>query len=111
MAIHHAASGELIDIRPLGPALRDTVTRALYKSDHLELFRMVLPAGKTMPAHDVPGEITVQCLEGSVEFRVGSASTLMRPGDLLCLGGGVSHAVSAAEDSSILVTILLGVRA
>lgn len=108
MAIHHAASGELIDIRPLGAALKDTSTRALYKSDRLEVFRMVLPAGKVMPSHSVPGEITVQCLEGSVEFGAGGTNRLMREGDLLCLAGGQAHSVTAVEASSILVTILLG---
>lgn len=107
MAIHHAVSGELIDIRPYGPALAAATTRALYKSAHLELFRMVLPAGKAMPSHQVKGEITVQCLEGSVEFKVGDAGRVMHQGELLCLAGGVAHSVTALEDASVLVTILL----
>ena len=60
MAIHHALSGELIDVRPLGGKLAATTTRTLYKSEHLEVFRMILPAGKAMPAHRVDGEVTVQ---------------------------------------------------
>ena len=107
MALHHAISGELIDIRPYGPALACATTRALYKSAHLELFRMVLPSGKAMPSHQVKGEITVQCLEGSVEFKVGEAGRVMRQGDLLCLEGGAAHSVTALEASSLLVTILL----
>ena len=107
MALHHAASGELIDIRPLGSALANSTTKALYKSAHLEVFRMVLPAGKTTPSHQVAGEITVQCLEGSIEFKMGGFSQLMRQGELLCLAGGQAHSVTAVEDTSILVTILL----
>ena len=107
MALHHAISGELIDIRPLGSDLSSNTTRALYKSAHLELFRMVLAAGKNVPSHKVPGEITVQCLEGSIEFKIESSTQVMRQGDLLCLAGGQKHSITALEPSSVLVTILL----
>jgi quercetin dioxygenase-like cupin family protein len=66
MAIHHASSGELIDIRPLNDKLKTTPTTALFKSRHLEVSRTVLRAGKDVPPHDVAGEMTVQCLEGRV---------------------------------------------
>lgn len=107
MAIHHALSGELINIRPLGSAITTTLSATLYKTQHLEVFRMVLLAGKEMPEHDVVGELTVQCLEGSVEFSIGTMRDVMRPGDLKCLAGGVPHSLRAIEDSSVLVTLLL----
>ena len=107
MAIHHASSGELIDIRPFEGNLKSATTKTLYKPNHLEVFRMVLLAGKAIPARHVVGEITVQCLEGSVEFAVAGTSRLMREGDLICLAGGEVHALKAVEDSSVLVTILL----
>jgi quercetin dioxygenase-like cupin family protein len=107
MAIHHASSGELIDVRPLKNNLKSAITKTLYKSNRLEVFRMILLAGKETPAHQVVGEITVLCLEGHVEFTFGKTSRSMREGDLLCLAGGERHAVKAVEDSSVLVTILL----
>ncbi|MBS0335658.1 MAG: cupin domain-containing protein [Proteobacteria bacterium] len=109
MAIHHASSGELIDVRPLRKDLKGAASTALYKTDRLEVFRMVLPAGKVMPAHHVAGEVTVQCLEGSLELTVAGSGRLMREGDLVCLAGGEDHALKAVEDSSCLVTILLHV--
>lgn len=107
MAIHHALSGEMIDIRPLGDAIKTSRTSMLYKTQHLEVFRLVLAAGKHMPEHSVVGEITVQCLEGSIEFSIGPTRDVMRSGDLKCLAGGVLHAVKALEDSTVLVTLLL----
>ena len=62
MAIHHASSGELIDIRPLNDQLKTTPTTALFKSNHLEVSRTVLRASKDVPPHDVAGEMTVQCV-------------------------------------------------
>ena len=107
MAIHHASSGELIDIRPLKGDLKSAITKTLYKSQRLEVFRMILLAGKETPAHQVAGEITVLCLEGHVEFAFGETRRSMREGDLICLAGGENHALKAMEDSSVLVTILL----
>lgn len=107
MAIHHALSGEPIDIRPLGNAIKTTLTSTLYKTSQLEVFRIVLLAGKEMPEHKVAGELTVQCLEGCIEFSIGTTHDLMRAGDLKCLAGGVPHSLRAMEDASVLVTLLL----
>ncbi len=52
------------------------------------MFRFVLLAGKGMPEHQVFGEVTVQCLEGSIAFSIGSAREVMRQGDLKCVSGG-----------------------
>ena len=106
MAIHHAHSGEMIDIRPLGEAITGGRTSTLYKSQHLEVFRMVLLAGKQMAEHSVAGEITVQCLDGSIEFSTGSTHQVVRPGELVCLAGGVPHAFRAIDDSSVFVTLM-----
>jgi quercetin dioxygenase-like cupin family protein len=107
MAIHHASSGEAIDIRPLQDKLTTTATKALFKSNHLEVWRTVLLAGKDVPPHQVAGEMTVQCLEGSVELAAAGTTQLMRAGDLICLAGGETHALKAIDDSSVLITMLL----
>lgn len=107
MAIHHASSGELIDIRPLNDNLKTTPTTALFKSSHLEVSRTVLPAGKDVPPHDVVGDMTVQCLEGRVELAVAGTTQSMRAGDLICLAGGETRSLRALEDSSVLITMLL----
>ena len=80
MALHHALSGELIDIRPLKSNLKNATTKTLYKSNRLEVIQMVLLASKAMPEHQVTGEITVQCIEGSIEFTTAGTRQLMRAG-------------------------------
>lgn len=107
MAIHHALSGELISIRPYADAITSAVSTTLYKTKHLEVLRVVLLAGKEMREHKVAGELTVQCLEGSVEFSIGTTRDVMRAGDLKCLAGGVAHSLVAIEDTSILLTLQL----
>lgn len=107
MAIHHAAPGELIDIRPLGQSLTTTPTKTLIKSNELEVIRLVLPMGKDIPSHSAPGEITVQCIEGRASFSAAGQSRVLTPGTMLYLGAGEPHSVHAEEESSLLVTILL----
>ena len=107
MAIPHAQSGQVIDISPLGPALAGTKTAALIKSSTLEVLRLIVPAGKTVPEHKAPGDITVQCLEGEVNFTAEGKTQRLVPGQLLYLAAGSPHSLHGVQDSSVLVTILL----
>ncbi|QLQ02062.1 MAG: cupin domain-containing protein [Thiobacillus sp.] len=107
MAMTHAASGELIDVRPLGPALRETRSSTLVRADHLEVFRFVLIAGKTAPDHKASGALTLQCLEGAVELDAHGRTQSLRAGDMVYLADAEPHAVRAMEDASLLVTVLL----
>lgn len=107
MALPHAKSAEVIDITPLGAALDAAQTKTLIKTNHLELIRLVLPAGRKIKRHSVPGEITVQCLEGHVVLSTEVEKSEMVAGNLVYLSGADEHALLAVEDSSLLVTILL----
>lgn len=107
MALHHATPGEIIDIRPLGEQLSCAITATLLKSEHLQVFRLILPEGKEFHEHHVPGEITVQCLEGEVEFTASGKNQLLTAGDLLYLDGGEPHALKGVTHASVLVTVFL----
>ena len=107
MALPHAVSGQLIDVRPLGDQLAAATSKAILKTQTLELMRLVLPKGKSLPDHHVPGEVTLLCLEGSVELVAHGATQIMRAGEMVYLEGGVPHALQAVEDASVLLTILL----
>jgi quercetin dioxygenase-like cupin family protein len=107
MAQTHAASGDCIDLTPLGAALAGQVTQAILKSTQLELVRMVLPRGKAMREHRVAGEITLLCIEGLIEFTTPQVSRRLGPGQLIHLQGGDAHSVRALADSSALLTICL----
>lgn len=107
MAQPHLAPGQIGSVLPLGDKLAQTPSYALLKAPQLEVMRLVLLAGKTMPGHQVSGEITVQCLEGVVDFRIGDTIQRMHPGDFLHLPGGEPHELTAVRDASLLVTICL----
>ena len=107
MAQPHVNSGQVVSVLPLGEQLSGARTTALLKAEQLEVVRIVLHAGKELREHKVAGEITVQCLEGDVEFRTPDALHPLRAGDFIHLRGDAPHSLLARTDSSVLVTICL----
>ncbi len=107
MALPHASSGQVLDVRPLDERLASGKTVALFKSRDLEVMRLVLLAGKALPAHQVPGEVTLHCIEGRLHIELDDKSLTLQAGELVFLAGGVTHGVKALTDASALVTIAL----
>lgn len=107
MAIPHAKSGDAIDIGPLGPQFANAKTTALIKNDRLEVIRLVVPANKEIAPHKTKGDVTIQCLEGSVGILVNGVTQVLEAGRLMHLPPGELHGVRGIVDASLLVTILL----
>lgn len=108
MSIPHATAGEVINIAPFGNQLAQKKTFALFKSADLEVLRLVLQAGKSMPAHKVTHESTLLCLEGKLEITTDTPALItLLPQQLLLLPAGQVHSVMALEPSSALLTIVL----
>ena len=107
MALTHAQSSELIDVRPFGDNLARESTRTLVKTDTLEIVRLGDVRGKIYEGHQVPGEITVLCLEGRCTFSVAGAMRDLEPGRMIYLAGGEEHSLRVQDDSSLLLTVLL----
>jgi len=102
----HAAPGELIDVRPLGDQLPHSSSIALVRSADLEVMRLVLPADKSTPEHHVPGEITLLCLEGTVELQAHDKTQILQAGRMVYLAGNTPYALRALENSLVLMTML-----
>lgn len=104
--LHTCPAPDRILHLPLGQAVSAATSTTLMKSDGLELIRLVIPAGKEIPPHRNPGEITVQCIEGHISFKHEGHAIDLRAGDLLHLCPKEIHALKGIEDSSVLVTRL-----
>ena len=107
VARHHARSGEIVDLRPLGEDFPNGRTTAIVKTKGFEAIHLVIPAGREIPAHEVAGDITLYCLEGRVALDLPDAGLELAAGDWVYLEGGAQHQVKAIEDASMLLTILL----
>jgi len=110
MAQEHVPSGRVISIVPLGATLHQSRSTALLKSEQLEVVRIVLLAGKELREHSTPGEITVLCLEGRIEFRTPAGTQLLEPGGFIHLRRDEPHALRALVDSSALLTLCIASR-
>ena len=111
MAQPHLQSGQIAHLAPLGAQLSQHVSTALFKASQLEVVRLVLPRGQSLREHRVPGEITLQCLEGEVRLQTDTGTELLRAGDLVHMDGNAPHGLQAVHDSSLLLTICLAPRA
>ena len=107
MAIPHAKSGDVIDVRPPGTLMADSKTATLVKTDTLEVIRLVVLSGKDIAPHKTKGEVTVYCAEGSVGILVNGATQVLDSGQLMYLAPGELHAVHGIANATLLVTILL----
>jgi len=105
MSLHHAASGEVINLLPLGPELAETASIALFKTAQLEAMRLVLTSGKEIPEHCVAGDFTLHCLEGRVELRVGQRTEVLQPGQMLFVAAEVPYSIRALDNASLLMTL------
>jgi quercetin dioxygenase-like cupin family protein len=100
MAEAFTPSGEVVAVGPGGPGQTTTVIKA----PCLKVVRLVIPAGKDIPEHAAPGDITVHCLSGAVDFTADGRTTRLTPGQLIYLATGVRHALKGIEDAVVLVT-------
>jgi quercetin dioxygenase-like cupin family protein len=107
MALPHAKPGEIVDLRPIGPDLKEAQTAAIIKGNHFEAIRLIVHAGHEIPQHKVSGEITLHCLEGHVELSVAQAPIALRANQWIYLERDAPHSIKAIEDSSLLLTIFL----
>ena len=107
MALPHAQPLDIINISPLGPALKDAVSTSLLKTDRIQLLHLVLPARRDIPQHHVDDECTLHCLEGDVDLHLPSGGRRLGPGQLVVLPAGQPYSLSSRVDSAVLMTLLL----
>lgn len=107
MALTHAQPGQPIDIAPLGQSFRESATHAILKTRSLELIRVVLRAGESLPSHQVRGESMPLCIEGSADVNLDGTTCRLDAGQILLLPARLQHAIQAREDTSLLLTIQL----
>jgi quercetin dioxygenase-like cupin family protein len=82
-------------------------TVILLKTDSLRVIFRSFSEGASLPTHKAPGPITVQVLEGHIEFTAGTRTTPVRKGEVLALESEVPHSVKSLSNSAILITVLV----
>lgn len=78
----------------------------LVKNPEIRVVLQAMRPEARLAEHHAHGPITVQVLEGEIEFSVGETVHLLRPGDLLALPARVPHAVRAVGEYAFLLTLV-----
>src|SRR5665811_698318 len=105
MALRHAKPGEIVDLTPMGPGIKNAKSSAIIKGVHFEAIHLIVRAGAEISEHEVPGNITLHCLEGRVELGLETSTIELEANQWVYLDGGASHSVRGIENSSLLLTI------
>jgi len=106
MATHHASPGEIVNLDTWAEDLASEKTKAIVKTDKMQLARLFIRAGNELPNHKVSGPIIVHCIKGRIQFTAMATTQEISQGELIYLMSGEPHSVSAIEDSIVLLTII-----
>jgi Uncharacterized conserved protein, contains double-stranded beta-helix domain len=83
---------------------RNAIT--VFKSDHMRLVLIALHSGAELPTHTADGTISVQVLEGDIQFGTTDEAVQLREGQMVTLHEGIPHNVRAIADSLFLLTLV-----
>lgn len=106
MALHHAKPGELVDLTKWPRALDEQQSHTLIANDALQLSRLVLQKGETLPEHAISSTTIIQCVSGLLELGTTRATQSIGPGQLVYLEANDPHSLTGLEESIVLLTIL-----
>jgi quercetin dioxygenase-like cupin family protein len=106
MTTTQSDSGGIIHVGPLGKPLAGAKTTPLLKTPTLTVLRLIVRAGQDISSHTPPGDATIHCLEGAIDFTDGGRTRRLAAGQLLYLAAGTMHSVHGIEDASVLVTVV-----
>lgn len=101
---HQPEVSGVIDVGAAGTAGAGAAPKSLVKAETLEVRRLTLPKGRTIPTHHAAGEITVHCLQGRIAFTANGQTRDIGAGQLIFLAAGEPHSLVGLEDSTVLVT-------
>ncbi len=114
MALEHLLPGQTQALLPEGVLPTEFESRALFKSQDLEVIQLLMPEGRRMVNHRVNGEITLYCAKGCVDVGshpIGSEdprpTARLKEGELMYLQRGEPHHLLAVVSSVVILTIAL----
>ncbi len=85
----------------------ERAARTLVKEGPLRITLVGVKPGGHLRAHQAPGPIAVQVLEGSIELVTDARSWPLAAGALLVLDAGITHSVRSTEGGFFLLTVIL----
>lgn len=110
MAIHHARPGEVFDLAHPQQEVPNSQSTALFRTDDIEVIRRVLRAGEKVPEHRVDGDMTLQCLSGSVRVSAHGATQALAPGKLMYVAACEPYRLEGDGGEGVVLMTIVRVR-
>jgi quercetin dioxygenase-like cupin family protein len=80
--------------------------RTLLKEGPLRVTLIMLAPGGRIPTHRAGGAMTLQVLDGNIQFRAQGKDHRLVCGDMLVADGEVDHEVASEDGGTFLLTIV-----
>ena len=77
----------------------------LFETETTKEIRIVFKEGQLMKKHQTPFPITVELIDGNLDFGVKDTIYHLEKGDLVSLEGGVAHDLTAKTNSIVRLSL------
>jgi quercetin dioxygenase-like cupin family protein len=84
------------------------VSRVLARSAGGSVTMFAFAAGQELAEHTAPFDALVQVTSGRLDITIGGAAVSVAGGEMVLMPAGVPHALRAAADSTMILTMLRG---
>jgi quercetin dioxygenase-like cupin family protein len=78
---------------------------SLVKGDGINVALMMLKKGAKLQQHHTRAPITVQVIEGRINFIAGGKTQRVTAGSIVALERAIEHSVEALEESALVLTV------
>ena len=83
----------------------DRNAMTVYKTNGLRIVLMALHKGAELTRHNADGILSVQVLDGKIDFKTDDNSVEIEKGQMVALHKGLYHSVKALKESIFLLTL------
>jgi quercetin dioxygenase-like cupin family protein len=83
----------------------DRNAMTVFKTNGLRIVLIALHEEAVMKKHTAEGIISVQVLEGEINFSTDNESLVLKQSDMVALHAGLPHSVKAIKESVFLLTL------
>lgn len=105
-ALAFALADELVKLRAELDSAPARSARTLVKDGPLRVTLVGVKPGGELRPHQADGPITLQVLEGEIDFQVEEQITRLSQGTLFALEGGIMHSVRSEDGAVFLLTVV-----